>query len=227
MRIADIQTCSLTNYPGKCAAVVFCRGCFLNCPYCYNKELCNHDGPAIPEKVVLDKLTKLSQRGVISGVCITGGDPLYNLNLPDFLSEIRARTALSIKIDCSGHLFDLRAVSECLEYIDYLALDYKTVLRKSEFGRHGELIEPLAFAKFFRHCDGELRTTIFQGADGSWKEDLIAMNQKLRESKVKKLQNMPWFWQKNIYDDIPYSEIEDLRLKMTNPDQIHIRGVLR
>ena len=39
MVIGGLQKLSLSDFPGRVAAIVFTRGCNLRCPYCHNPEL--------------------------------------------------------------------------------------------------------------------------------------------------------------------------------------------
>ena len=42
-RIAGLEPCSLIDFPGHLAAVLFLRGCNLNCGYCHNRALIELD----------------------------------------------------------------------------------------------------------------------------------------------------------------------------------------
>ena len=37
--IGGIESFTTVDFPGKLAAVLFCLGCPLRCPYCHNPEL--------------------------------------------------------------------------------------------------------------------------------------------------------------------------------------------
>ena len=84
MRIGGLQKLTLLDYPGKVACTVFLSGCNLRCPYCHNPGLVlpeQSEGSEIPEAEVLSFLER--RKGKLDGVCITGGEPTLQLELPD------------------------------------------------------------------------------------------------------------------------------------------------
>jgi pyruvate formate lyase activating enzyme len=89
MVIGGLQKFSLQDFPGKIAAIVFCRGCNFRCPYCHNPELVDpaRYAASIPQAEVLDFLS--TRRGQLQGVVVTGGEPTLHAELPDFLAAIR------------------------------------------------------------------------------------------------------------------------------------------
>lgn len=118
-RVGLLKT-SLVDYPGEVAATVFTAGCNLRCPYCHNPELVSHAPPDtfIDLRQALDYLRK--RRGVLGGVCITGGEPLLQPWLGDVIVEIRG-LGLKVKLDTNGLLPDRLAELN----VDYLAVDLK------------------------------------------------------------------------------------------------------
>ena len=73
MIIGGFQSFSLSEFPGRISAVVFCQGCNFRCPYCHNPELVDPGRFAVawPEERVMRELA--SRRDKIQGVVITGG----------------------------------------------------------------------------------------------------------------------------------------------------------
>ncbi len=72
MNIAGLQKMTLLDYPGKVACTVFLQGCNLRCPFCHNGEILDGAQPAgITRQELLEFLGK--RRGILGGVCITGG----------------------------------------------------------------------------------------------------------------------------------------------------------
>lgn len=85
MRIGGLQKLTLLDYPGKVACTVFLSGCNLRCPYCHNPGLVlpeQSEGSEIPEVEVLSFLER--RKGKLDGVCITGGEPTLQPELPEF-----------------------------------------------------------------------------------------------------------------------------------------------
>jgi pyruvate formate lyase activating enzyme len=117
-----LQKTSLVDYPGEVAAAIFTPGCNLRCPYCHNPRLAVPPYPddLLPIEEVLDLLSR--RKGVLGGVCISGGEPLMHPDLPELADSIH-RLGLKVKLDTNGTL------PERLSRIpaDYVALDLKTV----------------------------------------------------------------------------------------------------
>lgn len=125
MQIHGLNKTTLLDYPGHVAATVFTGGCNFRCPFCHNKELVlNPAGqPLIAKQEVLDFLKK--RKGIISGVCITGGEPTLQPDLKDFLHEIK-ETGLRVKLDTNGYRFEtLKELAEA-GLLDYVAMDIKS-----------------------------------------------------------------------------------------------------
>ncbi len=124
MQIAGFQALSLLDYPGVISAIVFTQGCVFRCPYCHNPELIPcvtfSKGPTADD--VLVQLRK--HRHMVEAVCITGGEPTLQHDLPEYIRAIKQERFL-VKLDTNGihpammqQLFD-----EGL--LDYVAMDLK------------------------------------------------------------------------------------------------------
>lgn len=101
MKICGLNKTTLLDYPGKVAATIFLGGCNFRCPFCQNSGLVLHpaDQPEIPTREVLSFLEK--RRGILEGVCITGGEPTLSPELPDLADKIH-RLGYPIKLDTNG-----------------------------------------------------------------------------------------------------------------------------
>jgi pyruvate formate lyase activating enzyme len=117
---------SLIDYPGVIAAALFTRGCNLRCPYCHNPELV--EGPAPAGMLTCEEVLEFlhARRNVLEGVCLSGGEPLLQPQLPDFIREVRA-LGYKVKIDTNGSLPDILKTLN----VDYIALDIKTLPENS------------------------------------------------------------------------------------------------
>ena len=129
MKIAGLQKLTLLDYPGKVACSVFTPGCNYRCPFCHNAAL------VLPERS-RDEISKgdvlafLRKRvGMLDGVCVSGGEPLLQAGLADFLREVKA-LGYAVKLDTNGSNPDLlgRLIDEGL--LDYAAMDIKNTLAK-------------------------------------------------------------------------------------------------
>ncbi len=114
---------TLLDYPGKVASTIFLSGCNFRCPYCHNMDLAKGiEEPLYTEDEMLGFLKK--RQGIIDGVCISGGEPCINRDLPGFLRRIK-ETGLLIKLDTNGTFPEM--LSELINegLIDYAAMDIK------------------------------------------------------------------------------------------------------
>ncbi len=123
MKIGGLQKLTLLDFPGRCACTVFTVGCNLRCPFCHNASLVTGEPPSlIDEQEVFALLQK--RKGVLDGVCLTGGEPLLQPDLPGFIRRVRD-LGFAVKLDTNGTLPDrLRALLE-EGLLDYVAMDIK------------------------------------------------------------------------------------------------------
>lgn len=123
MDIQGLQKLTLLDWPGRMACTVFLAGCDFRCPYCHNSELAWGAPPEnLPQEELLAFLKK--RRGVLDGVCVTGGEPLLRPGLGGLLAEIKA-LGYPVKLDTNGNHPDrLRALWE-QGLVDYVAMDVK------------------------------------------------------------------------------------------------------
>lgn len=102
MLFAGLQKLTLLDYPEHVACTLFTQGCNLLCPFCQNSSLIN---PCqAPENPILEEdiLSFLKKRqGTLDGVCITGGEPLMQEELPRFIRTVRSMGFL-VKLDTNG-----------------------------------------------------------------------------------------------------------------------------
>lgn len=124
MRIDGLQKMTLLDFPGKVACTVFTGGCNFRCPFCHNALLVTKlpEKPDYTEDEILSFLEK--RIGLLDGVAITGGEPLLNPDIGDFIRKIRDM-GYAVKLDTNGSFPErLKAiVSEGL--VDYVAMDIK------------------------------------------------------------------------------------------------------
>jgi len=124
VNIQGIMKLSLLDYPGKVACTLFTGGCNLRCPFCHNATLVKNPiaGPDMTNEV----LAYLeSRRSLLDGVCITGGEPLIQPGLEDFIGKIRDM-GYSVKLDTNGSFPDKLSHILEAELVDYVAMDVKS-----------------------------------------------------------------------------------------------------
>lgn len=129
MQIHGLNKTTLLDYPEHVAATVFTGGCNFCCPFCHNADLVLHPGdfPTLSEEEVLAFLQK--RKNVLTGVCITGGEPTLQPDLPDFIRKIKGMGYL-VKLDTNGYRPEV--LKNLLEekLLDYVAMDIKNSKEK-------------------------------------------------------------------------------------------------
>lgn len=124
MNILGYQKTTLLDYPGQVAATIFTGGCNFRCSFCHNPDLvlCPPDGMPVTEEEIFSFLKK--RKNVLSGICITGGEPTLQLDLTNFIGKVR-QLGYNVKLDTNG--YQPEKIAELLErkLIDYVAMDLK------------------------------------------------------------------------------------------------------
>ena len=129
MKIHGLQKITLLDYPGHVACTVFTGGCNLRCPFCHNASLVTHidEAAVMPEEEFFSFLKK--RQGILDGVCITGGEPLMNTDIEDFIKKIRA-LGFAVKLDTNGTFFETLSRIVKNKLVDYIAMDIKNTVEK-------------------------------------------------------------------------------------------------
>ncbi len=129
MRIDGLQKMTLLDFPGKVACTVFTGGCNFRCPFCHNALLVT-ELPENPDYTVDEILSFLKKRaGLLDGVAITGGEPLMNPDISDFIKQIRD-LGYSVKLDTNGSYPDRLKSIVGEGIVDYVAMDIKNCKEK-------------------------------------------------------------------------------------------------
>ena len=126
MNIQGYQKLTLLDYPGKTACTVFTGGCNFKCPFCHNSPLVN--SPVMYNSLEQEVLQYLEKRkGLLDGVCITGGEPLLQKDIEDFILKLKGM-GYSVKLDTNGALWErLKGILD-KGLVDYVAMDIKSSL---------------------------------------------------------------------------------------------------
>ncbi len=123
VKIRGFMKMTLLDFPGRVACTVFTGGCNLRCPFCHNADLVKAIGG---EDMYDEVMTYLDRRkGIIDGVCISGGEPLLQPHIKDFICEIKSM-GYAVKLDTNGSLPEkLKEILNC-GIVDYVAMDVKS-----------------------------------------------------------------------------------------------------
>lgn len=123
MEIAGMQKLTVLDFPGKTACTLFTPGCNFRCPYCHNAELVfDRHRERISEAEVFSFLDK--RKGLLDGVCITGGEPAMQKDLDSFIRKLRQKGFL-VKLDTNGSRPDILEALLKENLLDYVAMDVK------------------------------------------------------------------------------------------------------
>ena len=161
--ICGLQKMTLLDFPGKIACTVFLGGCNFRCPFCHNSELFMGK----PEKLMEDEdfFKFLSTRkGLLDGVCVSGGEPTLYKNLPEFMARIKEMGFL-VKLDTNGYRPEVIKELAQKKLVDYIAMDVKNspAMYAQTVGLETMDITPIEESLRFLiggDLDYELRTTL-------------------------------------------------------------------
>lgn len=157
---------TLLDYPGKVACTVFLGGCNFRCPFCHNFELVDGSmGPLMDDAGLLSFLS--GRRGLLDGVCVTGGEPLLSPALPGLLRGIKG-LGFAVKLDTNGTSPEAlgRLAGEGL--VDYVAVDIKNSPARYAETAGVAAVDLEAIGRTVSLVaggvvDGEFRTTVVAG----------------------------------------------------------------
>jgi pyruvate formate lyase activating enzyme len=200
MIIGGFQGFSLIDYPDKICAIVFTQGCNFRCPYCHNPELIDTKrsrSGRFKEEEILSFLER--RKGKLEAVTITGGEPLLQAGLEDFLLKVKGLGYL-VKLDTNGS-FPQR-LEKILESraVDYIAMDIKTSLDKYEsvIRKKTETAQILRSIRLIMDSGlgYEFRTTVVKPLIE--KDDFTKIGQLVKDSRLYVLQR---FISSKVLDD--------------------------
>ena len=191
MRINGFQKMTMLDFPGRVACTVFTAGCNLRCPFCHNAGLVTKINLAEEYKKedILGYLAK--RKGILDGVCITGGEPLLTDETEEFIKRVN-EIGLAVKLDTNGFFPERlkRIVNQGL--VEYVAIDIKnskkkyaeTVgLSKIDLAPLEESVEFLINGK----VNYEFRTTIVKEFHQT--QDIVEIGEWIKGAKQYYLQN--------------------------------------
>lgn len=188
--IKGLQKLTLIDYAPYTACMVFLPGCPFRCKFCHNPDLVknHHALSTISEEAFFSFLS--SRKGWLDGVCISGGEPTIQPDLPRFAARIKSM-GFKVKLDTMG--INPSVVKEMLDSksIDYIAMDVKTCLEcyKIVVQRDVDMQRIMETINLIRGSgiDYEFRTTVVPGLIG--KDELVMIAQHLSGSKRFFIQN--------------------------------------
>ena len=164
MVINGLMKMTLLDFPGRVACTVFTAGCNMRCPFCHNAALVTEIDPA--ERIEVDEILGFLRKrvGLLDGVAITGGEPLLQPDIADFIREVRA-LGFAVKLDTNGSFPERLEALVQQGLIDYVAMDIKNSpeLYAKTVGVEDFDLAPVERSKEFLlsgAVDYEFRTTV-------------------------------------------------------------------
>ena len=221
-KIHGFNKLTLLDYPGRLAATIFLGSCNFRCPFCHNAGLvlAPESEPLIETEEVLKVLRK--RKGILDGVCVTGGEPTLDPGLTGLLVQIK-ELGYPVKLDTNGTRPAL--VRELVDagLVDYVAMDIKNSQEKyAETAGIRHLVEYLKSGV----VDYEFRTTVVKELHK--REDIEAIGQWLSGSRRYFLQNYKESEQviRPVFTSYSREQLENFQqiLRKTIP-QVEIRGI--
>ena len=119
-----MEKLSLVDYDGKVATTLFTGSCNFKCGFCHNSALVL-DYSSLPfysEEEIFSYLTK--RKGIIEGVCVSGGEPTLSPDLPFFIEKIK-NLGYAVKLDTNGTNPEMVKSLNENGLCDYFAMDIK------------------------------------------------------------------------------------------------------
>ena len=227
MKIAGIQKLTLLDYPEKLAATIFLAGCNLKCTFCQNVDLIYKPNEIKPidKNEIFDFLKE--RYGKLEGVCITGGEPLINDDIIDFIKEIK-KIGYLIKLDTNGYFPDTLKNILDMKIVNMVAMDIKSGNTKYETITGSNSKEYLKSIKILMNSDidFEFRTTCVKGIHDD--NDFYEISDMIKGNEKYYLQD---YRSNELIDHLPYSafNIEELEhfksIVIKNIPNTIIRGV--
>lgn len=212
MEIKGVLETSFLDWDGKIVSTVFLPGCNFRCGFCHNHQLVT--SPQSYDTVAERPLVRYWRRNrdFLDGVCITGGEPTLQEDLPRLCRRIKS-LGLKVKLDTNGSNPQMlrKLIKEGL--LDYIAMDIKAPLGKypALTAVEGETIDKVRESIHIIISSGvehEFRTTVIKEKHSQ--EDIGAIAREVKDAQCFVLQR---FVPQEVMEEdyrycTPYSEEE-------------------
>lgn len=231
MNVNGFIKTSLLDFPGIVATTIFTGGCNFNCPFCHNGDLVK-EHQSLPKIMTDDIINHIKKRkGLIDGICISGGEPTLQKDLIDFMKKVKDYD-IKIKLDTNGYNPTVLQKIINLGLVDYVAMDIKNSpdkyaktcgLKILDYSLIDESINTL----MLNNLDYEFRTTVIK--EFHTKEDILLIADRLKGSQKYCLQQ--YIYSNKQVCNLEYTRYDSSTLKewanIIKPlfDKVEIRGV--
>ncbi|MHA1266283.1 MAG: anaerobic ribonucleoside-triphosphate reductase activating protein [Candidatus Helarchaeota archaeon] len=132
--IGGVKEASTIDYPGEVVSVLFLCKCPFRCPFCQNWSLVRgEDCTTVTIETILTQIKRY--QNFITGICVTGGEPTLQIDGLMALLTLTKKMGLLNKIDTNGFYSERIKKLISLNLVDYFAIDIKTALTPTEYGK--------------------------------------------------------------------------------------------
>ncbi len=141
--ICDITPFTLQDFPDTVACIIWFSGCNMLCSYCHNLDLVYESQKRLSIEEVLTFLQ--TRKGKLEGVVFCGGEPTLYPEILELSQKIKSM-GFKIKLDTNGSKPEV--IHALLQYLDFVALDFKS----TEF-KFLEITHSKLYSKFEESLD--------------------------------------------------------------------------
>ena len=217
----------MLDYPGKVACTIFTYGCNFRCPFCHNATLVIDEASLLSDDEILSYINK--RKGILDGVCITGGEPLLQKDIFDFIKKVKD-LGLLVKLDTNGSYPEKLKEAIDRGLVDYVAMDIKT--SKENYSKVADVnvkiqdIEKSIQILLENKVDYEFRTTVVR--ELHTKEDFKKISEWIKGAKRYFLQcfkDNENLIGNNLSAYTPHELEGFLEVLKNNIDKVSLRGV--
>ena len=134
MDVKGFVDISFVDWDSKISTVLFLPTCNFRCPFCHNVNLVLYSEKmdTIPFGYIEDQLKR--EKGWADGVCITGGEPTLQGDLPELCSKIK-KMGFMVKLDTNGTNSIMLKELMDMKLVDYVAMDIKAPLNIEKYSK--------------------------------------------------------------------------------------------
>ncbi len=180
--IGGVEPFTTVDFPERLAAVLFCLGCPLRCPYCHNKELQDFNSkPFITWETFIEFLD--SRKKLLDGIVFSGGEPLVQ---PDLYEAMKTVKDMGFEIGLHTSGVNVERLKQVLPLLTWVGFDVKTVFDTYEKRiprSHAATVEKCLDMMIASGVELEVRTTLDPRVIS--KEELRTLAHALSEKGVK------------------------------------------
>ena len=157
--IGGVESFTTVDFPERLAAVLFCLGCPLRCPYCHNPELQDFKGkPFISWEQFAEFLD--DRKKLLDGIVFSGGEPLAQ---PDLYESMKYVKDMGYQVGLHTSGVNLERLEQVLPLLSWVGFDVKTVFDAYESRiphSHRATVEACLDALIRSGVELECRTTL-------------------------------------------------------------------